>query len=552
LDALVKDAFAFVRYFAYPMAQSAPHIYLSALPFAPSSSLIANLYSPRFPRTLGFEYGRLTQWPALVMTISAPHREQVVCVAWSWNDEYIAAGLLGGNVFVWNSLTGTRFNGPFNARTTDREFVPSVVFSHDGLRLASGSSDGRIRIWDLTTGQEAAVGGQPRALEGHTRTVSALSFSKDDKQLISGSADHTVLVWDLEKGGIIAGPFCGHKNPVWAVSFSPDQEHIVSRSGVRTVQVWNAKTGQSVMKPFKDTEIPTGSINSSVYYYSDGVLFESRCAESSFAACSWTEAVECEGESQNAQSYCRERYWIQAATFSRDGKFVATGGYNQTRVWHASGGSTGKLAGGPFNKVNGDALCLAFSADGQRIASGSRCGVVGVWDVGIVDDEARGSAPQELPTSLAFTPDGKQIAVGRRDGTVQVMDASTGQQVVTIKEGNEIHLSPDVASSLDGDLIASTHNACEIRIWSRTGKEIAVPLSSEIVTFSPNSNELVAFGALAPGAVYLLNASTGAVIAAPQQLPKGMTSLALFSSPTNDTATTALAGVRVRCGSRFF
>jgi len=260
LDALVKDAFAFVRYFAYPMAQSAPHIYLSALPFAPSS-LIANLYSPRFPRTLGFEYGRLTQWPALVMTISVPHREQVVCVALSWNDEYIAAGLLDGNVFVWNSLTGTRFKGPFNARTTDQDFVSSVAFSHDGLRLASGSSDGRIWIWDLTTGQEAVVGGQTRALEGHTWTVSALSFSKDDKQLISGSADRTVLVWDLEKGGIIAGPFCGHKNPVWAVSFLPDQEHIVSRSGVGTVQVWNAKTGQNVKKPFKDTTIPTGTIN---------------------------------------------------------------------------------------------------------------------------------------------------------------------------------------------------------------------------------------------------------------------------------------------------
>src|SRR6266545_527787 len=138
LDTLVKDAVAFVRYFGYPMAQSAPHIYISALPFAPSSSLIANLYSPRFPHILGFEYGRLAQWPALVMTISVPPKEEVVCVAWSRNDEYIAAGLLNGNVFIWNSLTGTILSGPFDASTTDWDFVSSVMFSGDGLCLASG------------------------------------------------------------------------------------------------------------------------------------------------------------------------------------------------------------------------------------------------------------------------------------------------------------------------------------------------------------------------------------------------------------------------------
>src|SRR6266540_1677839 len=101
LDALVKDAIAFVEYFGYPMAQSAPHIYLSALPFAPSSSLIAEIYSPQFPRILDVKCGRLVKWPPLVRSISVHNKPNVVCIAWSRNDKYMAAGLLDGNIFVW-------------------------------------------------------------------------------------------------------------------------------------------------------------------------------------------------------------------------------------------------------------------------------------------------------------------------------------------------------------------------------------------------------------------------------------------------------------------
>jgi len=97
------------------MARSVPHIYISALPFAPAASLIAKQYSSQFRFTLNVEHGRLMQWPALVMAISMPEKPQVVCVAWSRNDEYIAVGLADGNVFVWIASTGTKVCGPISA-----------------------------------------------------------------------------------------------------------------------------------------------------------------------------------------------------------------------------------------------------------------------------------------------------------------------------------------------------------------------------------------------------------------------------------------------------
>src|SRR6266545_7121014 len=110
MDALVKDAIAFVRYFGYPIAQSAPHIYLSALPFAPSPSVISKLYMPRFS-TLRLVRGRLTKWPALEMTIFVETGVYGVnSVAWSRGGEYIAAGVYK-EIYVWSTSTGMHVSG---------------------------------------------------------------------------------------------------------------------------------------------------------------------------------------------------------------------------------------------------------------------------------------------------------------------------------------------------------------------------------------------------------------------------------------------------------
>jgi len=126
MDHLIEDAIAFVRYFGFPIAQSAPHIYLSALPFSPSSSVISKLYTPRFS-TLRLQDGRLTKWPALDITISLG---RVQCVAWSGNDEYIAVATYN-SVYIQSASTGEFF-----AKMGFDEEVASITMSHDGRLLA--------------------------------------------------------------------------------------------------------------------------------------------------------------------------------------------------------------------------------------------------------------------------------------------------------------------------------------------------------------------------------------------------------------------------------
>ena len=72
--------------------------------------------------------------------------------------------------------------------------VSSVAFSPDGKRIASGSKDKTVKVWDAETGQEVLT------LKGHPNWVTSVAFSPDGKRIVSGCPANTVKVWDAETG----------------------------------------------------------------------------------------------------------------------------------------------------------------------------------------------------------------------------------------------------------------------------------------------------------------------------------------------------------------
>jgi uncharacterized protein YukE len=115
--------------------------------------------------------------------------------------------------------------------------VWSVAFSPDGQRLASGSYDETVKIWDATSGRCLET------LEGHGNSVWSVTFSPDGQRLASGSYDETVKIWDATSGRCLE-TLEGHGNSVWSVTFSPDGQRLVSGSYNKTVKIWDAASGR--------------------------------------------------------------------------------------------------------------------------------------------------------------------------------------------------------------------------------------------------------------------------------------------------------------------
>jgi WD40 repeat protein len=67
--------------------------------------------------------------------------------------------------------------------------VHAAAFSPDGGRLATGSRDGSVRIWDAARGDELAV------LQRHRNAVVGLAFDAAGTVLASAAWDNTARLW---------------------------------------------------------------------------------------------------------------------------------------------------------------------------------------------------------------------------------------------------------------------------------------------------------------------------------------------------------------------
>jgi WD40 repeat protein len=101
----------------------------------------------------------------------------------------------GQVVDVWDPETGRRVS-TLMGHSGD---VNDLVFSADGSRLATASSDGTARVWDPRTGEQQLVlrGGHLGGL------ITSVDFSPDGRRLATAAADGVVRIWALELDDLV-------------------------------------------------------------------------------------------------------------------------------------------------------------------------------------------------------------------------------------------------------------------------------------------------------------------------------------------------------------
>jgi WD40 repeat protein/serine/threonine protein kinase len=183
---------------------------------------------------------------------------------------------------------------------------------------------------------------------------------------------------------------------------------------------------------------------------------------------------------------------VLCVAYSPDGKRLATGsGDWTTRTWDAQTGRELLVLKGHAGSVYG----LAFSADGRRLATASADRTARIWDARTGQELLTVKGHKGGLTSVAFSPDrdGQRLATASLDGTVQVWDAHTGQPVLAL-QGHDVVVR-SVAFSPDGKLLASGGGDSTVRLWDFHTGQLGHILKGHTgavlsVAFSPDGQHL--------------------------------------------------------------
>ncbi len=394
----------------------------------------------------------------------------------------------------------SRFNAGHQTFRGHTAVVSSVTFSPDGQRIASGSSDQTVKVWDAVSGQEFVT------LNGHTGNVASVAFSPDGQRIASASWDKTLKVWDPASGQEKC-TLKGHTSLVWSVAFSPDGQQIASGSSDGTVKLWDVANGQQVLELKVDSVNYVGTASvTSVAFSPDGKRIIGGSADQTvkvWDAASGEVIARLKGHTGH----------VSSVAVSRDGQRIASAGFDKlVKVWDANNGEELLTLKGHTANVSS----VAFTPDGRRIVSGSWNKTVRVWD---------SNSGQELTTlwghtggvgSVAFSPDGLRIASGGgfADNTVKVWDASRNQEMPIFRGHTATVLT--AACSPDGKHMASGSGSPEnmLKIWDVTTNQETLSVkggagSVETVAFSPDGQRIVSGGGASDKTIRVLDATSG-------------------------------------------
>lgn len=391
------------------------------------------------------------------------HRGGTDQVIFSPDGKLLATGGKDKRIRLWNVANAREIH----SWPAERDFLPSLRFAPDGKSLAyvgvTRDEAPALRFRNVVIGVER----QPPGSLGDQRIFS-FCFAADGKTVITGSAGDasSLQLWDAISGkeirtiARIQGRV-GHirvapdGKSVWTLAWDPRQEK-------QDLCQWDLASGKQLL------HLPLPSYTRRIDDFAlspDG----KRLANGTFShdVFLWDTAT-----GRRASDLVGHHFLTIAAAFTADGHHLYTGGYDETiRRWSTDSGEQSRLFSMERNKGDG-VYSLALRSDGKMLAAGvirfktpprtPPCDVR-LWDLTTSEERAPLHGHGDWVTAVAFSPDGQLLASRSEDRTIRMWDVATGKERRQLRCGEAG--AKGIAFSPDGRRVISALNKETIGFW---------------------------------------------------------------------------------------
>ena len=136
-----------------------------------------------------------------------------------------------GKIRLWDIQTGELLKTLIGA-----DYIGSVAYSPDGETLATGDSE--IRLWNVQTGELL------KTLTGHKERISSLAYFPDGTTLVSSSPDKTIRLWNTRTGELLRTFTENIPKAEPSISLSPDGRTLAVATDEKVIRLWDTRTGK--------------------------------------------------------------------------------------------------------------------------------------------------------------------------------------------------------------------------------------------------------------------------------------------------------------------